>query len=55
MKDDMQRVTSSATERANGHLQGNLLAGSNTLALSLQTPGHGTEDMRSGLRLKPQT
>ena len=55
MKDDAQRVTSRATERANVHLQGNLLAGSDTLALSPQPPGHGTEDIRSGLQLKPQT
>src|SRR5215470_18409744 len=54
-KDDTQRATSRATERANVHLQGNLLAGSDTLALSPQTPGHGTEDIRSGLQLKPQT
>ena len=55
MKDDTQRATSRATERANGHLQGHLLAGSDTLALSPQTPGHGTEDILSGLQLKPQT
>src|SRR5262249_6072532 len=52
-QDDRQHARSSATERANSHLQGDLLTGSDTLALQPQTPSHGTADMLGGVRLKP--